>query len=273
MSGARSLRVLDAGVAGADPEVQLQLEVGRLRLGPDQERVGRQRLGRGRLADEQAALDLPELLVTLPAGQRRAIEHRLEAGPILERQRLDVPRALRHQGAAGEGAGAQHHDGNDGGSHHQSSTNNGPRAYCGGGLNRNASRSASWRLAQVVDQAFGHQRHGRRLARGDLRLGDLDRPLGRRHLQGDLLGVLARDQAEQRLLVGGRDLDALVLVRHRPRRPQDGLDDVALLEPRRQRRQIGAEVGADRAEAMALGARLLEVRPAAGRLRPASGAA
>src|SRR4029077_19176883 len=79
---------LDAAVGGADPVLDLQLEVRRLAAAPDDEGVFLQRVfGRG-LANDCAAFHTPELRVTVPAFQRGSIKDRHEPGVFVERKWL-----------------------------------------------------------------------------------------------------------------------------------------------------------------------------------------
>src|SRR6185436_3197708 len=65
---------LNAAVGGIDPVLDLQLEISRLAAAPDDEAVFLQRVVGRRLANDRAAFRTPELRITVPAFQRRAIE-------------------------------------------------------------------------------------------------------------------------------------------------------------------------------------------------------
>ena len=74
--------VLDPGVAADHAELHFQLEVVRLALAPDEERVALGRVLPRGLAGDGAVFDPPELRVAVPAVQRLAVEDRLEAGVL-----------------------------------------------------------------------------------------------------------------------------------------------------------------------------------------------
>ena len=218
MSGARSLRYWTPVLVEFMPVVDLQLEVGRLRLGPDQERVGlqwmRRRWSRRRSSRPRRA----STPVRLPS--RRATCRRRSACSRCDRRARAAPtrgppppRARAPAGGACAPAGGacaseplrnQHAppraaapaSANSRRSDASASSHVKARAYCGGGLNRNASRSASscWLRSSTRPSGISDTRGG--LARRHRRLGERDRPLGRRHLDRERLGVLARDQAE-----------------------------------------------------------------------------
>src|SRR6185436_1206790 len=79
---------LDAAVGRVQAVFDFQLEVLRLAAAPDDEGVLLDRVLRRALADQRAALDVPESRVAIPAVHRLAVEDRLEPGVVRRRQRL-----------------------------------------------------------------------------------------------------------------------------------------------------------------------------------------
>src|SRR5262249_50730013 len=94
---------LNAAVGGADPELDLQLEIARLAAAPDEKRVLAERVLPGRLADDGAVLDAPEGRVAVPAAQRPAVEDLLESSVIVGRLRADRRLARRRLGSGRRG--------------------------------------------------------------------------------------------------------------------------------------------------------------------------
>src|SRR5205814_10596853 len=84
---------LDAAVGGVHSELALQLEVLRLAAAPDDEGVLRHLLVRRALPDDRAVLGAPELRIAVPALERRPVEDRLEAGVLVEDERIGAAHA------------------------------------------------------------------------------------------------------------------------------------------------------------------------------------
>jgi hypothetical protein len=74
--------ILDAAIAAGDSILQLEFEIIEVALTPDQERVAFGGFLGGCLADDRSVLHRPELRLSLPALERRAVEDRHESGII-----------------------------------------------------------------------------------------------------------------------------------------------------------------------------------------------